>query len=83
MYTGKERTVDDRSTWLVCEDWEASSGIVNDLFGVYTDEVISSLCERFADEPLFLEVVQAITHRDDHRNKREPIAHTAGQKDMR
>ena len=71
MYTGRERTTDDGSTWLVCEDWEAARGIVNNLFGIYTDEVISSLCERFADEPLFLEVVQAITNRDGHKTKRE------------
>ena len=71
MYTGKERTTDNGSTWLVCEDWEASRGLVNDLFGVHTDEVISSLCKRFTDEPLFLEVVQAITNRDSHRTKRE------------
>jgi len=71
MYTGKERTTEDGSTWLVCEDWETSRGIVNNLFRVYTDEVISSLHERFTNEPLFLEVVQAIINRDDHRNERE------------
>ena len=67
MYAGRERTADDGSTWLVCEDWEASRGIVNDLFGIYTDKVVSSLCERFADEPMFLEVVQAITNCDSHK----------------
>jgi len=66
MYIGKERTTEDGSTWLVCEDWETSRGIVNDLFGVYTNEVISSLHERFTDDSLFLEVVQAITNRNDH-----------------
>ena len=71
MYTGKERMADDGSTWLVCEDWETSRGIVNDLFGIYTDKVISSLYERFADEPLFLEVVQAIANRNDHKTERE------------
>jgi transposase InsO family protein len=71
MYTGRERTTDDGSTWLICEDWEASRGIVNDLFGIYPDEVVSSLCERFTDEPIFLEVVQAITKMDSHRNERE------------
>ena len=69
MYTGRERTTDDRSMWLVCEDWEISRGIVNDLFGVYTDEVISSLCERFANEPLFLEVVRAIADHDNHKTE--------------
>ena len=67
MYTGREHTTDDGSMWLVCEDWEISRGIVNDLFGVYMDEVISSLCERFANEPLFLEVVRAIADHDNHK----------------
>ncbi|KAI9570671.1 hypothetical protein HD554DRAFT_2007779, partial [Boletus coccyginus] len=67
MYTGWERTTEDGSTWLVCENWEASRGIVNDLFGVYTNGVVSLLCDHFTDEPLFLEVVQAITNHDNHR----------------
>ena len=67
MYTGRECTTDDGSTWLVCEDWEISRGIVNNLFGVYTDEVILSLCERFANKPFFLEVVRAIADRDNHK----------------
>ena len=71
MYTGREHTTDDGSTWLVCEDWEISWGIVNDLFGVYMDKVISSLCECFANEPLFLEVVRAIADHDNHKMERE------------
>ena len=71
MYTGREHTTDDGSTWLVCEDWEALRGIVNDLFGIYPNEVVSSPCERFIDEPLFLEVVQAITKTNSHRNECE------------
>lgn len=71
MYTGRECTADNGSTWLVCKDWEAGRGIINNLFGIYTDEVISSLCEHFADEPLFLEVVQAITNHNSHKTERE------------
>ena len=69
VYIGNEHTADNGSTWMVCEDWKALSSIVNNLFGVYTDKVTSSLCEYFADKPLFLEVVQAITHHDDHQNE--------------
>jgi hypothetical protein len=71
MYTGRECTTDDGSTWLVCEDWEALRGSVNNLFGIYPDELVFSLCEHFTDEPLFLEVVQAITKIDSHRNEHE------------
>ena len=71
MYAGREHTADDGSTWLVCKDWEASRGIINDLFGIYMDEVVSSLCECFVDEPMFLEVVQAITNHDSHKPEQE------------
>jgi transposase InsO family protein len=71
MYMGRECTTEDGSTCMVCEDWEVSRGIVNNLFGIHIDEVTSSLCDRFTDEPLFLEVVQAITNCDGHRNERE------------
>lgn len=63
--------MNDGSTWLVCEDWEVSRGIVNDLFGVHTNKVISSLHEQFTDEPLLLEVIQALMNRDDHRSEHE------------
>ena len=71
MYTGRERTANDGSMWLVCEDWETARGIINDLFGIYTDKVISLLYERFTDEPLFLEVVQAIVNCNDHKTEQE------------
>jgi hypothetical protein len=53
----------DGSDWTVSEDWEASSGLVNDiLFNSSTIEpqLISSLQERFINEPVFREVVESI-----------------------
>ncbi|EMD32111.1 hypothetical protein CERSUDRAFT_36369, partial [Gelatoporia subvermispora B] len=52
----------DGSAWTVCEDWDSQTGIVNDLFTVdaATDASYPVLLHRFRDEPLFLEVIQAI-----------------------
>ena len=33
----------DGSAWTVCEDWETSRGIVNDLFGVDLEQVTATL----------------------------------------
>ena len=54
----------DGSAWTVCEDWETSWGIVNDLFRVDLEQVTATLQSCFADEPLFLEVVDAILDLD-------------------
>ena len=39
-------------------------GIVNNLFGVDSQQVISTLHTHFTDEPLFLEVIEAILDLD-------------------
>ena len=64
MWSGRERTSYNGSAWTVCEDWETSWGIVNDLFGVDLEQVTATLQSCFADEPLFLEVVDAILDLD-------------------
>src|SRR6267154_4233092 len=53
----------DGSDWTVSEDWEARSGLVNDiLFSTLTIEpqLIMSLQERFINEPVFREVIESI-----------------------
>ena len=70
MWSGRERTDYDGSTWTVCEDWEASRGIVNDLFGVDLENVTAALRTRFTDEPLFLEVVEAMLDLDASKPER-------------
>ncbi|KZT67393.1 hypothetical protein DAEQUDRAFT_746187 [Daedalea quercina L-15889] len=67
----------DGSEWAVCEDWEAEAGLVNDLFLIAdnarsdsetgtaaTCSHIATLMERFKNELLFLEVVQALNDVD-------------------
>ncbi|GAW10534.1 Retrovirus-related Pol polyprotein from transposon opus Includes: ame: Full=Protease [Lentinula edodes] len=52
MWEGQDRVVGDGSEWTVSEDWEAVTGLVNDVFGV--------LMEHFAGEPVFKEVVEVL-----------------------
>ncbi|TFY79119.1 hypothetical protein EWM64_g4891 [Hericium alpestre] len=71
--TGRARTVGDGSEWSVSEDWEVSRGLVNDvlLLTAPEDPSVTILCERFADEPLFHEVINALTARDQGSNVRD------------
>ncbi|KIJ08793.1 hypothetical protein PAXINDRAFT_57402, partial [Paxillus involutus ATCC 200175] len=55
----------DGNNWMVSEDWEGAQGIINDLLTVDThepDETIAKLHKWFRDEPLLLEVIQAISN---------------------
>jgi hypothetical protein len=52
----------DGSDWTVSEDWEARSGLLNDILFTSSIEpqLTTSLQERFAKEPIFREVVESI-----------------------
>lgn len=63
---GLPRHPDDGSAWSVCEDWETRQGLVNDIFAVAADSSSPDpLATRFAGEPMFLEVIQALQDRFD------------------
>ena len=60
----------DGSQWTVSEDWEATTGLTHDIF-LLTDPTlpaISNLRERFKDEPIFLEVVEALLQLDQGKD---------------
>jgi hypothetical protein len=59
---GQAHQKDDGSSWSVVPDREHAQGIHYDLFTVeaVTPTLHSSLCERFADEAVFLEVLHAL-----------------------
>ncbi|KAI0363825.1 hypothetical protein BV20DRAFT_910484, partial [Pilatotrama ljubarskyi] len=72
---GAQRTTGDGSEWTVCEDWEANLGLVNDLFQVTaelpeTEHEDDALLNRFAEEPLFTEVIKAIMNATDTLDER-------------
>ncbi|THG96055.1 hypothetical protein EW026_g5699 [Hermanssonia centrifuga] len=55
----------DGSDWTVYEDWEHREGLVNDILRVEEASPGSHLLRRFTEEPLFLEVINAIQDTDD------------------
>ncbi|KAE9401301.1 hypothetical protein BT96DRAFT_752471, partial [Gymnopus androsaceus JB14] len=69
MWEGQERVPGDGSEWNVSEDWEAVTGLVNDVFGVDAAEEIlgenattdwQGLMNRFEKEPVFQEAIAAL-----------------------
>ncbi|KAG1846475.1 hypothetical protein C8R48DRAFT_574399, partial [Suillus tomentosus] len=65
----------DGAEWTVNEDWEATKGIIQDLFEVTSpttllnlnDPHIIELRSRFQQEPLFLDIVDAICDLDSDK----------------
>ncbi|KAI0336937.1 hypothetical protein BDW22DRAFT_1296672, partial [Trametopsis cervina] len=79
-------TVGDGSAWSVDADWEGRQGLANDLFAVgdaSSASVLSALQERFRDEPVFREVVDAFEilegDSDGDDRARQRAAHKVGQ----
>jgi hypothetical protein len=67
----------DGSEWTVSEDWETHMGLINDLLQISTNIENSTaleLLQRFKNEPVFLEVIQAMLQIDQgttvHNQKR-------------
>lgn len=69
MWEGQERVHGDGSEWSVSEDWEAVTGLVNNVFGVDAAKEIlgesagtdwQGLMKRFKEEPVFLEAIEAL-----------------------
>lgn len=72
----RERVEGDGSNWTVSEDWEESRGIVQDLLAIESSSQVSTtnmdaLQLRFANEPLFLEVIDAIHNLDSDKTIKE------------
>jgi RNase H-like domain found in reverse transcriptase len=63
---GTEHDDADGSSWTVSEDWETNTGLTHDLFQLTDASApeISSLRERFKNEPIFTEVIDAILELD-------------------
>ncbi|KIK79932.1 hypothetical protein PAXRUDRAFT_102602, partial [Paxillus rubicundulus Ve08.2h10] len=66
MFT-KDPVNGDGSEWSINEDWEASRGIANDLFTIAVDLSLSKLHAHFTDEPLLLEIIEALHDLDSDK----------------
>ncbi|KZP11184.1 hypothetical protein FIBSPDRAFT_705961, partial [Athelia psychrophila] len=76
QFTGVPKRAGDGHETDVNPDWEAEAGIVNDLFavGVFSVEDMteySALRTRFANEPIFAEVIDAFLNLDTGKTVRE------------
>jgi hypothetical protein len=63
--------LEDGSNWTVSEDWEANSGLINDILTteISTDpNMFSSLQQQFANEPIFLEVIESIAQLNSEKS---------------
>ncbi|KAG2048152.1 hypothetical protein BDR06DRAFT_1073349, partial [Suillus hirtellus] len=70
--SGRPRENGDGSAWSVNEDWESAHGLVNDLLQVdVTDMLVTELRTRFANEPLFLEVIDAMHNLDSAKSEQD------------
>ena len=57
---GVEKEDGDGSEWMVCEDWEAVTGLTHDIFWVATMGDTEELWCRFSGESIFLEVIESL-----------------------
>jgi len=64
QYEGTLKGFGDGSEWTVSPDIDEATGVVQDLFMVDVPPEISTLREHFAEEPLFLEVVNMLLELD-------------------
>jgi hypothetical protein len=70
-WEGLPRQAGDGSEWTVSEDWEASMGLINDILHMSTAVDADPLRERFKNEPLFLEIINAIRVVNENRSVRD------------
>lgn len=63
----------DGSTWTVSKDWEAEKGLVNDILLTSTidEHTVRSLVECFANEDVFLEVVELLAQINSNKPLRD------------
>ena len=70
---GTENEEGDGSSWTVSEDWEANTGLTHDIFQLTTARTpeMAELRERFKNEPIFAEVIDAILETDQETSLRQ------------
>ena len=66
-YTNLPKEKGDGHEWTVSEDWEARTGLTNDIFIIQTSQLESTyaaLRTRFAEEKVFIEIVDSLLELD-------------------
>jgi transposase InsO family protein len=70
-WEGQPRSDGDGSNWSVSEDWEAAEGLVHDVFSITPDPDAVAMRDRFRNEAIFREVVEALLELDTGGSLRE------------
>ena len=70
---GLENSEGDSSEWTVSEDWEANVGLTHNIFYTTNPETseTAKLRERFKNEPIFAEVIDAILELDQNTDLKQ------------
>jgi hypothetical protein len=66
-YTNLPKEIGDGHEWTVSEDWEARTGLANDIFAMQPSQLESTyaaLRARFSEEKVFLEVIDSLLELD-------------------
>jgi hypothetical protein len=61
----------DGHEWTVSEDWEARTGIQNDIFQIESLPIYEALRNRFANEKMFLNIIEALAELEHGKSIRE------------
>jgi hypothetical protein len=70
--SGQPQKDGDDSAWSVSKDWESVHSLVNDLLHISdTDTATIELKTCFANEPLFLEVIEAMYNLDNGKSEQD------------
>ncbi|TEB28851.1 hypothetical protein FA13DRAFT_1632806, partial [Coprinellus micaceus] len=68
---GRENEEGDGSEWTVPEDWEAVTGLAYDMWRIELVSEVGELLARFEGEPMFVEVIRALTELDVGESEKE------------
>ena len=74
QFVGVEDPKGDGHEWMVNENWEATTGLMHDLFQITTLDEHEGLQARFKNEPMIsaiLEALQELKHGSDVHEKRK------------
>jgi hypothetical protein len=70
----RDAGLQDGSEWTVSEDWEANSGLVNDILcttEITNENTFSRLLQRFVNKPVFQQVIESLAQIDSTKPLRD------------
>ena len=71
QFTSLPKVTGDGHEWTVGEDWYSDTGLSNDMFQITTTAEHDKLRTRFAAEPMFLSILDALLELDHGKSSRD------------